>query len=78
MDEQGAPHASGLCQARTRAGMSGRARDRDVMVPWFGQTAAPWGVLCIVLPSSNNPASKAGSRDSNLGFLHINSTKATV
>lgn len=38
----------------------------------------PRVALTSCLPCSNNPASKAGSTGSNLGFLHINGIKATV
>ena len=80
--ERGAPRVSGLCQARARARMTGRAGGRDGKGPRFGQMAAPRRALCCVLLSHpvcrNNPASKAGSTGSNLGFLHINGIKATV
>lgn len=38
----------------------------------------PCIALTAHLPCSNNPANKAGSTGTILGFLHINGIKATV
>lgn len=72
----GVPVSWGFAKMEQEPG--GEAEVEGTLVRADSCSQLPCIALTSHLPCSNNPANKAGSTGSILGFLHINGIKATV